>query len=296
MLYVFIAAIIIVLLAVCYYKSTRLTPEELRALQQKLHAQKEALLDKLKEHELETIKIRLEKAESIAIRSSKVGGDPYWPKQQKYPQDEQGKGLYLLAQVNCDDFEGLDGYPESGMLQFFISEGGSYGMELYPKKETLLGDIQKMRGYRVIYHPSILEDDALLLSDFSFLNSDPDLPFTGKYAMAFEKSSELPGAIDYRFEQILGDAFSEADEEVLDELYDICDSTGHKIGGYAFFTQYDPRDSGTEEWELLLQIDTDDSGNADIMWGDAGVANFFIRKEDLKRKDFTKVWFSWDCG
>lgn len=46
------------------------------------------------------------------------------------------------------------------------------------------------------------------------------------------------------------------------------------------FTQTDPR-----EWEekyqqhdiLLLQIDTDDSLN--IMWGDSGVANFFIKKK-----------------
>ena len=33
-----------------------------------------------------------------------------------------------------------------------------------------------------------------------------------------------------------------------------------------------------------MQIDTDDSLN--IMWGDSGVANFFIRKEDLLNLDF----------
>ena len=58
----------------------------------------------------------------------------------------------------------------------------------------------------------------------------------------------------------------------------------------------DPR-----EWEekyqqhdiLLLQIDTDDSLN--IMWGDSGVANFFIKKDDLLNLDFSNVIYNWDC-
>ena len=42
---------------------------------------------------------------------------------------------------------------------------------------------------------------------------------------------------------------------------------------------------------LLFQLDTTE----DIMWGDSGVGNFFIKKEDLVKKDFSKVWFNWDC-
>ena len=44
---------------------------------------------------------------------------------------------------------------------------------------------------------------------------------------------------------------------------------------------------------LLLQIDTDDSLN--IMWGDSGVANFFIKKEDLLNLDFSNVIYNWDA-
>lgn len=42
---------------------------------------------------------------------------------------------------------------------------------------------------------------------------------------------------------------------------------------------------------LLLQIDTDD----DIMWGDSGIANFFINKEDLENKNFKNILYNWDC-
>ncbi|MDE5859478.1 MAG: DUF1963 domain-containing protein, partial [Oscillospiraceae bacterium] len=33
-----------------------------------------------------------------------------------------------------------------------------------------------------------------------------------------------------------------------------------------------------------------------IMWGDMGVANFFISENDLKNLDFSKVAYNWDCS
>lgn len=32
-----------------------------------------------------------------------------------------------------------------------------------------------------------------------------------------------------------------------------------------------------------------------VLWGDCGVANFFINSEALKKKDFSKVMYNWDC-
>ena len=48
---------------------------------------------------------------------------------------------------------------------------------------------------------------------------------------------------------------------------------------------------------LLLQIDsdTDDNNDFEIIWGDCGVANFFINSEALLKKDFSKVIYNWDC-
>ena len=74
-------------------------------------------------------------------------------------------------------------------------------------------------------------------------------------------------------------------------LGDALDGSGHKLGGYPYFTQEDPRSA--EGMELLLQLDSDDSVN--MMWGDVGVGNFFIAPEDLKRGDFSRVAYSWDC-
>jgi len=39
-----------------------------------------------------------------------------------------------------------------------------------------------------------------------------------------------------------------------------------------------------------------DNPSHEIMWGDSGVANFFINLEDLKKLNFQNVIYTWDCG
>ncbi|MEL6214380.1 MAG: DUF1963 domain-containing protein [Pseudomonadota bacterium] len=75
------------------------------------------------------------------------------------------------------------------------------------------------------------------------------------------------------------------------------DSPSHQIGGYAVFTQTDPRsyEGKDEDWQVLLQLDSQTIGDLDMMWGDVGIANFFIRPADLAARDFSQVWYNWDC-
>jgi uncharacterized protein YwqG len=47
---------------------------------------------------------------------------------------------------------------------------------------------------------------------------------------------------------------------------------------------------------LLLQIDSDGKGGKDrVLWGDVGIGGFFINGEALRRGDFSRVLFNWDC-
>ena len=81
----------------------------------------------------------------------------------------------------------------------------------------------------------------------------------------------------------------EIEDAVFRNFSPIC----HKLGGYAYFTQWDPRETEGEirDYMLLFQMDSDDH----IIWGDVGVGNFFINPSDLKKKDFSKVFYNWDC-
>ena len=49
-----------------------------------------------------------------------------------------------------------------------------------------------------------------------------------------------------------------------------------------------------KDWRLLLQIDSDE--NCEMMWGDVGRIYFWIKTEDLKNRDFEKVWLILQCG
>ena len=94
------------------------------------------------------------------------------------------------------------------------------------------------------------------------------------------------------------------EDDNIEDIYDLSYDTnemiwdhhngdGHKIGGYPAFSQEDPRKSDSDQTVLLLQIDSEDDES--IMWGDGGVCGFFCTPDDLKRRDFSKVLYNWDC-
>lgn len=233
------------------------------------------------------------KKEKGKVSQSKFGGIPYFPKEMDYPHDEHGVPMFLLAQINFEEVPNLELYPKTGILQFFVPfDDDAYGIDF--------DDLTHQQNFRVIYHPTILPIEELV-GDFSFLqHPDEDkLPFSHEMTLSFQVKEEYISQSDFRFEQLLGEKIDL--EEVVDgiELYehyaDHISSSGHKIGGYAYFTQMDVRDSSTYQnhKHLLFQMDSDDEN--DIMWGDVGVANFFIREEDLKKLNFDNVLYTWDC-
>lgn len=53
-------------------------------------------------------------------------------------------------------------------------------------------------------------------------------------------------------------------------------------------------EKGAEDWQLLLQIDSDEE-NLGAMWGDCGRVYFWIRQQDLQKRDFSNVWLVLQC-
>ena len=86
---------------------------------------------------------------------------------------------------------------------------------------------------------------------------------------------------------------AEGNTTLWEELYTLS-VDGHKLGGYPDFTQSDPRGEDDDDLVLLFQLDTD--REMGVMWGDAGIVNFFIRRADLIARDFSRVAYHWDCG
>jgi uncharacterized protein YwqG len=72
-----------------------------------------------------------------------------------------------------------------------------------------------------------------------------------------------------------------------------CQSLMQELEVDSVGTQTAERKSSTTDWRLLLQIDTDNE--AGMMWGDTGMLYFWIREQDARAGDFSKVWMVSQC-
>lgn len=237
----------------------------------------------LQKYKLDTIKITakpLRKEECLQVLNSKFLGTPYLPKEIEYPKDKQNRPMILLAQINFAEIPSLENYPDRGILQFFVSS-----------------DWYDLDDYKILFH----ENTGLeFQTDFSFISKElyEESPIYCEHKLNFTKGIEYGSSEDFRFDMNFKgkdywDFYETLNKNQKSEIEKIIDGTGHKIGGYAYFTQGDVRDynKNLKDDLLLLQIDTDD----EIMFGDGGIANLFINPQDLYNKNFEKAWFTWDC-
>lgn len=242
----------------------------------------------LKSYEREYIKIEAKPTkdnfleDTLNVKQSKFLGKPFLPETIEYPKDRNGNPMILLAQLNFEEIPRLEKFPEDGILQLFISPTDWYEEDV-----------------AILYHTG--EDiEKKALEDFSFLKEKDyeDSPIFKIHKLSFEKSIDRGGSEDSQFDFLFdGEPFWEYEENLSEddhyEFYEYFDADGHKIGGYASFTQSDPRDYEKEKINdiQLLQIDSD----GDIMFGDSGLGHIFINEESLLKKDFSKAYFYWDC-
>ena len=238
----------------------------------------------IEKYKLETITITAKPNQSstpLPVKQSKFLGEPYLPLAYEYPKSADGTPMILWAQINFEELPELSGYPTKGILQLFMAPTEWYDMD----------------DYKIFFHEDL---DQEYQTDFSFLTEElyEECPFNREHALSFEKEIEYGGTEDFRFQLTFDgkyyfdfqETLTKEQQEEMDKLFY---RTGHKIGGYAYFTQSDPRDYDKSKKNdlLVLQIDTDD----EIMFGDNGVMNIFLNADDLKARNFDKAYFNWDC-
>lgn len=243
--------------------------------------------------------------------NSKLGGVAYLPKGQPYPTGPDGAPLAFLAQLNFSEMPALEGYPSQGILQFFIAGGQSdahvYGMANYDGKpynpQDYFASLSRQAWYRVVYYPQVVQVHAALQSPPT-TPRDMMLPLTGSTRLRFQADTEPVSVWDYRFQRFLGQPADKffaqfgAKEEAAAVNYIAFSEKDHlaKVGGYSSPVQDDPRMiRPAEDWIVLLELHAGrEEGRFDLMWGDAGMGAFYIRPDDLKRLDFSKVVYYWD--
>lgn len=243
------------------------------------------------------------------IFESKFGGVPYWDFKKDYPADKQGKPMMMIAQINftnaCLEDSRL---PEQGLLQFFISsEDDLFGADF--------DEMDVQHNFRVIYHETIdysvtKEQVASLGIPVCTEDGAEYSPVFKEAAVTIEKTTAYLGTEVNGFYELFRDTVKELFNEELgnrlvseylndddwDYLYEALSAQGHRILGYPYFTQSDPREDMEYFDTLLFQMDSDMLGMEDyVLWGDCGVGNFFMNSRALAARDFSRVLYSWDC-
>ena len=267
------------------------------------------VIEKIKKNNsCKCINIIIEENNSLNLIDSKFGGLPYISTDSDTPKDSNGNQLALLAQINCSDLPENTLYPKDGLLQFWISRNDDFGLD--NKKDYCVKYIKDIEDN--ITKESILNKYKLLDEE----NSDEYSPFNKKntsFALKFEKGISTITSTDFLFENIalktihelfpdenIEDLYDDLERDVFNTLFKAFNGVDHAIGAYPTFTQWDPRNPEEKDAYgiTLLQVEShwnNGPNNNEIMWGDSGVANFFINKEKLEHLNFEDVLFNWDC-
>lgn len=274
---------------------------------------KKIVLDILEKNKKPMIKIKVSD-DKPNLFQSKFGGLPYLPKDKEVPRDKEDRQYTLLAQINIEELPENNIYPmKKGILQFWILNDDVFGLDF----DNPLGN-----GYKVVYYDEIdknVTEEEILEKYKPYEEDENYFPIDGEFSLKFklkdgyfsesnddfneiidkeiekfylenrEKYKEILKVYndknDFDFWEVLD--ILEEDKEIEEKLFE----AGHKIGGYPNFTQNDINRHDI----LLLQIDSEGTDEHEIMWGDCGIANFFIREKDLKELNFDEVIYNWDC-
>lgn len=266
------------------------------------------LLERLRERTgRKCVKYILE-LQDCEVTASKVGGVPYVPKDGDFPVNPNtGEKLFFLCQVNFAEMPRLEQYPVKGILQIFIEGSEQYGINW--------ADQTCQDSWRILYYPDCgeaktREQIRKLMPEITDATILPfDVPGE-EFRMVFTETVMSLPSRDFHFDQLAFEIWDDLLPEewksysswlelpICEELIDHISGSGSRLGGYPGFIQSDIR-SSKKEWEayeLLLQLDSEgDDVDWFLMWGDSGIANFFINPEDLKNCDFSRVIYNWDC-
>lgn len=263
-------------------------------------------LQMLKESDKETALVMVPSEGIADVFDTKIGGTPYLPPDFDYPYDKEAgmedHPLFMLAQFNFSQFPKNDRFPDHGILQIYIS--GSYGANMYGYHyENPSNDA----SFRVIYFEDI-ETDTTKLQSPPKIENDEDFPLQPmdtciKLQIEEKAYPTIPEMEDYS--DIMASTYQKLYHEDLEKnpasvylssaVYETLGYTPSRMSGHPYYIQGDPRSELDalvyDEVLALFQPDLSDH----FMFADGGCAVFMINHEDLKKHDFSDVYYTWDC-
>lgn len=226
---------------------------------------------------------------------TRIGGPVWLAAGEPWPADRKGKPMVFLAQVDFAAMPRLPDYPKNGVLQFFIAHDQMYGADFQRPERS---------DFRVIWRPAFTRGGRLERNRFHEVKINGiDSPLEGKQALVGvalrpQRTERVPTYNDWKFARDFAELYHRNGWSRLNALLDAHfgeEPEIHHVGGHPEFVQDDWRMFRPEYRKadrVLLNLWSDKT----LMWGDAGQGQFLISREDLKKRDFSKVFYQWDCS
>jgi uncharacterized protein YwqG len=220
----------------------------------------------------------------LTVWQSKIGGNPYFPKDLEYPIDPgSGKAMPLLMQINCADVPQIAGFdfPQHGILQFYL------GYE--PADADGVPD-----KYRVLYFSEVDRDESRLITDFNFIEDYLTIRelYGEIYPIEFAVSHDLFWESRSSEGINIPEAFVELCQAFSTWISD-CDFEkqtgirGNKLGGYVDFHSNTNEIAEFANGRLLLELYHPSCIDDSFL--------FFIPDDRLRDRDFSEVEFYFVC-
>lgn len=260
------------------------------------------ILEKMKAFMKNSVDIDFKFGESIPCGGSKFGGKPDVPENFIWESYNDEPLAFIaqfdLSEVSPFDTDGL--LPKEGVLSFFYElESMEWGFD--PKNAGCA---------RVYYFPA-----GTKLSPRDFPDELEDEYRLPEARAVMSSKMYYPDPCD---EDVLSEDENDEYADALDEIYDEYPDRISKLLGHPNLIQdsiplecelvsrniytgstypeiTDEMKEAAKDWILLFQLDSFDSDDCELMFGDDGRIYWFIRKQDLAARAFDKAWLVLQC-
>lgn len=264
------------------------------------------MLESIKMHtKQKAIRIHARPDKAVTCVDSKFGGEFYLPADMQVPSGAGGGEMEFLAQINFSQIPPLPGFPERGLLQFFLCTAEEEMEEMEMAAPASKGHFQ-VRYYPCIdWNPSDGQNPAAhqkqaMEGRWPMERLEGGMEFEPVEEMATLSLGEegivtslgAEGFAEQLTEEELGEAgYDLSDCEDVDRFCMYFGNWGCKAGGYPSIRQGDLRleEDGFEEYTTLLfqyDLTTQQELEADTF-------SFFIRPADLAACCFEDVLLCW---
>ena len=251
--------------------------------------------------------------DSEIVDKSKIGDKPYLPKDFVWPYYQE-LPLSFLAQINLEEVKSLDKdnlLPSTGMLYFFYElETEEWGYHPESKGCAKVFYYEDISNFSLIDFPENMEDDYKIPEFKVTFKSNISLPsYENFYLLLKEHDTFKKQNISFKdFIPLYHDIFIPDNnytkllghpEVIQNPMEEECEAVtrGFDMGGVESYPKKYQKEirSTSKDWILLFQMDTVETSDYELMFGDSGHIYFWIKKEDLANKNFENIWLILQC-